>query len=71
MAYYLTTISISTNCKSDKELAEKIGKLLSQMRENKDINPYLDSAKKAVLIKNRQKFESIDSAIIKKLNTKK
>lgn len=71
MAYYLTTISISTNAKSDKELADKIGKLLSQMRENKDINPYLDSAKKAVVINNRQKFQSIDSAIIKKLNTKK
>lgn len=71
MPYYLTNISISVNAKSDKELAEKIGKVLNGMREHKDINPYLDSAKKAVVINNRQKFESIDSAIIKKLNTKK
>lgn len=71
MAYYLTTISISINAKSDKELADKIGKVLSDIREHKDINPYLDLAKKSVVINNRQKFESIDNSIIKKLNTKK
>lgn len=71
MGYYLTSISISVNAKSDKELADKIGKILNEMRDHKDINPYLDSAKKAVVINNRQKFESIDNEIIKKLNIKK
>ena len=71
MAYYLTNISISINAKSEKELADKLSKALSQIRDIKDVNPYLDSAKKAVFINNKQKFESIDDSIIKKINTKK
>lgn len=72
MPYYLTTISISLNAKSDKEVASKIDKILSQIRENKDINPYVDSCKKAVITSNnKRKFESIDNSEIKKLNTKK
>lgn len=74
MSYYITKISISINAKSDKELVEKVDKILSQIRDNKDINPYIDSCKKAVFYNEtdqRQKFESIDNSIIKKLNSKK
>ena len=74
MAYYLSKISISINAKSDKEVADKIDKILSQIRENKDVNSYIDSCKKAVFWNENnqtQKFESIDNLIIKKLNSKK
>jgi DUF1680 family protein len=71
MAYYLTTISISLKAKSDKEVADKIDKILNQIRENKDINPYVDSCKKVVITDNKRRFESIDNSEIKKLNTKK
>lgn len=74
MSYYITKISISINAKSDKELVEKVDKILYQIRGYKDINPYIDSCKKAVFdneAEQRQKFESIDNSIIKKLNSKK
>lgn len=72
MPYYITTISISMNAKSDPEIADKIDKILSQIRDNKEINPYLDGCKKAIIsMDGKQKFESIDNSIIKKLNSKK
>lgn len=72
MPYYISTISISINAKSDKEVADKIDKILNQVRENKDINPYVNSCKKAIVSSNwEQKFESIDNSVIKKLNSKK
>lgn len=72
MAYYISTISISIVAKSEKEVGDKIDKVLKQIRENKDVNPYIDSCKKATVNSDgKRKFESIYSSLIKKLNTKK
>lgn len=73
MGYYLTNISISLNSKNDSEAIKKIENIISQIRETKEINPYVDGLKKAVvsLDGKSRKFESLDNNIIKNLNTKK
>lgn len=73
MGYYLAKISISLTCQSDAQAIKDIENILTKIREHKNINPYIDSFKKAIVSvdgKSRN-FDSIDNTIIKNLNNKK
>lgn len=72
MSYYLATINLSLNAKSDDDAVKTILKVLESTREIKEATPYVDQINKATNNPNpAERYKRLDSGIIKKLNIKK
>lgn len=72
MPYYLATINLSLNAKSDEDAVKTILKVLESARETKEATPYVDQIKKAANNPNpAERYKRLDHDIIKNLNIKK